>query len=473
MCSRGRVVVAFRASCLTRIFSEGKWFSEEEKNSALDRDSTLNHNEKVNFPFSLSVLSFFLFSGLIFPTPGVAAPQSMIPSSNGESVRIRVRLTEGVPTVSVSGIDLKAHSSQGASQTLATGQWEFQCQNHRIRAVQRGKSASAFDFFSPVSITTPAGFLHWKGLPFREELRIFSRGSLCEVLNVLDLEKYLDGLVNSEFSSHWNEEAIQAQIVAARSYAYHQLQGSKKHHYDVDSTVRDQVYRGSIREDSRSSRLVAKTRGLVLMIQGRKSIQPLKAFYHSTCGGKTELPERVWGVRFPGFRQPVMCSFCAQSPAIRWELELPTSEIQERFRQRAVSQSGAVKIKKGPKNWKDWVLRGDLTEVRVEEPVAGSLEHERVSQLLTQWSLGGQEVQLLVSGARFRDWMGSSRFRSAAFEVSRPRSGGQKSWYFRGRGYGHGVGMCQYGTKVMGEKGFRMANILKYYYPDAILRKLW
>lgn len=466
MYSRGRVVVAFRASCPTRNFSEGKSFSEEEKNSALARDSNLNHNWPVNLPFIASLL-FFLFSF------GVAESQPRDTDQNGESVRIRVRLTEGVPVVSVRGMDLKAHPSQGASQLLASGQWEFQCQNHRIRAVQQGVSGSAFDFLSPLSITTPAGFLHWKGLPFREELRIFSRGALCEVLNVLDLEKYLDGLVNSEFSSHWNEEAIQAQIVAARTYAYHQLQESKKHHYDVDSTVRDQVYGGSIREDSRSSRLVAKTRGLVLMVQGRKSIQPLKAFYHSTCAGKTELPERVWGARFPGFRQPVICSFCAQSPAIRWELELPTSVIQEKFRQRALSHSGAVKLKSGPKNWKNWVLQGDLTEIRVEEPVSESLELQRVSKLLTEWRIGGQAVQLLVSGARFRDWMGSSKFRSAAFEVSPPNAGRQGSWYFRGRGYGHGVGMCQYGAKVMGEKGFRMANILKYYYPDAILHKLW
>jgi len=416
-------------------------------------------------------LSAFFILAILFTTSEALS---------SDSVRIRVRLSSGVPEAWVRGMDLQIKNSEGnfsRPQDVARAQeWKFRCHENKVEVVQVGDRGQTLVLESPVQVASQAGFLQFNGRPFREEFRIFSLGSLCEVINILDVEKYLDGLVNSEFSSRWSDESIQAQIIAARSYAYYQIEQSRKLHYDVTSSVRDQVYDGSAREDSRASRLVAQTRGMVLMVPGKKSIEPLKAFYHSTCAGKTELPERVWGKSFPGFKQRVSCPFCANSPAFRWELDLSTSMIEERFRKGALSDSQAIQVKKGSADWRKFIREAALTDIQVisgASQLAGELGN-RVSYVVTQWQLpSGDQKQmssLAVSGHRFREWMGSTRLKSAVFEV-KPFSSDQ--WHFRGRGYGHGVGMCQYGAKTMGEKGFTMAKILKHYYPDAVIQKLW
>lgn len=409
----------------------------------------------------------------------------LVPKSwASDPVRIRVRLDSAIARPRVRGIDLgiralnaqdRGPNSRSGLTPALTTEWEFQCQKGRVRALQIG-GHQTFDLESPVSITTPAGFLQFQGHPFREEIRILDSGSSCEVLNVLDVEKYLDGLVNSEFSSRWNEESIQAQVIAARSYAYYQIQRSKKRRFDVDSSIQDQVYDGSIREDSRASRIVSKTRGWVLTIPGSKKGEPLKAFYHSTCAGMTELPERVWGAKFPGFRKRVSCPFCVNSPALHWGLDFSTSTIEDRLRKGALSQPQVVQVNPRLDDWRMLIEQGQLIHLEVEdEPSEESALMKRVRRLVTQWRWQDRTVELILSGARFREWMGSSQFRSAAFEVTplQLSSGIPQRWHFRGRGYGHGVGMCQYGAKAMGEKGFQMAKILKHYYPDAVLEKLW
>jgi stage II sporulation protein D len=353
-------------------------------------------------------------------------------------------------------------------------EWEFQCRHDRVRAIRLGKSGAALDLPSPLGITTPAGFFQVRGRPYREELRIFAKGSLCEAVNVVDLEKYLQGIVNAEFSSRWNEEAIEAQVVAARSYAYAEIQKSKNAHYDVESSVKDQVYDGAFREDPRSARIVEKTRGLVLLVGNQIKPEPLRAFYHSTCAGRTQLPEQVWGKSHPGFKKSVPCPYCASSPSMNWDLRLSQDTILEKFRSHALAQGQRVHgrgLKKWPRDWEKRLRFGQLVNLKVDE--VDSAGH--VLSVVTEWRLPGypQSAKLAVSGSKFREWMGSGNFKSASFEVTPQFSKTSAGWYFKGRGYGHGVGMCQYGAKAMGERGFRMASILRHYYPDAVLRKLW
>ncbi|MCM2278676.1 MAG: SpoIID/LytB domain-containing protein [Oligoflexia bacterium] len=401
-----------------------------------------------------------------------AAPRPFEPRAEllGEA-RIRVRIAEAIPMATLRGFDLRigTHTQDAASE------WEFRCQDDRIRALQVGGTRT-LELASPVTIETPAGFLQFRGRPYREELRIHSVGSLCEVINVVRLEKYLKGLVNTEFSSRWNEEAIAAQVIAARTYAMYQMRQAMGSHFDVDATVRDQVYDGSIKEDSRASRSVEKTRGVVLTVGPAQAPVPLKAFYHSTCGGRTELPERVWGAPVAGFRRAVPCPYCAHSPVMSWTLELKGEVIRDSL------LKGARAEEKAPTGWPgDWLTAlksGRLTGLRIGKMESGG----RVAELLTSWSIprkGGapKTVELPVPAARFRDWIGPGRFRSTSFQLGPSgrtlAGGGGRSWQFRGRGNGHGVGMCQYGAKTMGERGHKAMAILKHYYPDAIPRKLW
>lgn len=407
------------------------------------------------------------------------------PSRNPEALsfsRIRVRLAEAVSKVHVSGTGLRILDKTLARRDLAglseSSAWDLRCQEGRIRAVpEGGGSGQALDLQGPVVIRVYEGRISYHGRPYREELRVHSVGSFCEVVNFVDVEKYLGGLVNSEFNSKWSGEAIGAQIVAARTYALYQMKiarADSDRHFDLDATVSDQVYDGSIKEDARSQQLVEHTRGWVLTTGATSQAAPLKAFYHSTCGGMTELPEHVWGASYAGFKRPVKCPYCGNSPALSWQLELSRMEVADAFRRAHVASEEAKPswARAWPKNWSLAVAGKQLLDIR-----AGASDAEsRVSEVITLWAVtdpktGRQsQVELRVSGARFRDWVGAAKFRSASFQVIGRSQG---SWRFQGRGNGHGVGMCQWGAKTMGERGFKTAAILKHYYPDAILRRLW
>jgi stage II sporulation protein D len=374
------------------------------------------------------------------------------------SEKIRVRINDSTPKAVIRGFDLQVDALSANRRS----EWEFQCQKNRVQArILSGKIANqkgtdfVFEAKKPVMVQTPVGFLSYAAELYREELWVYPKGNTCEVVNRVDLEKYLDGLVNSEFSSKWNAEAIAAQVIAARTYAYFQMKEAKKKgsNFDVDASTRDQVYDGFRKEDYQASRIVQKTRGMVLVAGPSSHSAPIKAFYHSTCGGKTELPERVWGgapQKYMGFKRSVTCPYCVVSPAYRWDLTLTQAELSDVIRTRfSISKEY------------------ELMEVRPVE----TNKKERISKLFTIWKSAHGKIEFLISSTQLRDWVGPTRFKSTAFEITpNPK---EKLWTFRGRGNGHGVGMCQWGAKVMGEKGFGMASILKHYYPDAILKKLW
>jgi stage II sporulation protein D len=392
------------------------------------------------------------------------AAEASVTAPGSPARTIRVRISEATPQVPLRGFDLRLRPAKGAPVTAdRASRWELRCEAGRIMA----KGPRNVELAAPVTIESPAGFIHFRERPYRDRIRVHATGSLCEVVNDVDVERYLDGLVHSEFSPKWKPEAIAAQVVAARTYAYHQILRGRGRHYDVDSTVRDQVYDGTEGEDHRASRVVESTRGVILMAANAAGkFEPLKAFYHSTCGGRTELPEKVWGGRYPGFRRTVACPFCTSSPRYRWDLDLPGEEISDAFLRGAregVAEAG------WPVDWVSAVREGRLLDLRT----GPADDAGRVPTVTGVWGRGKRMIELSVSGARFREWIGPGRLRSTAFQVIGHRGAGGKRWRFDGRGNGHGVGMCQWGAKIMGDQGHKAAAILKHYYPDAELRKVW
>ncbi len=389
---------------------------------------------------------------------------------------IRVRIAEAVATAKVSGYDLRLSEARGdhAKSADRESRWEVHCQDGRIRATRTDadeEGQTVVELREPAVIRSPAGFVKVQDRPYRDVVKIYSAGSFCEVVNEAPLEKYLEGVVNAEFNSKWNEDALEAQIVAARTYALYQIRSaSEKAHFDVDATVNDQVYDGSMKEDFRATQAVKRTAGLVLTVNSRQGPAPVKAFYHSTCGGLTELPENVWGVNAPGVGHVVKCPYCADSPRFHWDTDLRASEIADAFLRGGRVDGAQPGWSRG---WVETVRRGTLLSVR---PLGLDISG-RVKELRTEWRVGGPSVSetrtLDVAATKFREWIGPARFRSTAFQVFNRSGLFAGAWHFEGRGNGHGVGMCQWGAKTMGEKGIKMAEILRHYYPDAILRKLW
>jgi stage II sporulation protein D len=354
-------------------------------------------------------------------------------------------------------------------------EWTVKCSGSNIDLKVK-ETGQTFRFHSALKARSLAGFLTVASKPYREEVRVFSRGSGCEVVNVVDLEKYLDGLVNSEFSAEWSQESIEAQVIAARTYALFQIQQARRSAgstYDLDASVKDQVYDGFIKEDFRASRAVEKTRGLVLMAQNStKHWQVLKAFYHSTCGGMTELPQNVWGKALTGFNHRVRCAFCGSSPRYEWETRYTSDQLKQALLQGA--QRDGV-----PRTWP----RDAYSTIRSGSLVAMSLNGEsrdpnsRVDTIDLLWKRadrGGFQEHIRISAALFRSWVSPLKIRSTLFRVQPEiQKNSSLQFVFSGRGNGHGVGMCQWGAKVMGEKGYRYPQILAYYYPGTKLQRFW
>lgn len=273
--------------------------------------------------------------------------------------------------------------------------------------------------------------------PYRglAELSVADKGIL--VVNQLPLEEYLVGLINCEISSAWPIEAVKAQAIIARTYALHRKGGRLSSPYHLESSVMDQVYEGCLIEDSRARRAVLETEGEVLTFGGGI----IQAFYHSSCGGRTEASENVWGSPLP-YLKGVDCQYCLTSPlASTWEYKLPLKEIEERLRVAGHNVSGLYDLKPGTVN-----SRG------------------RLKQIVLHASRGGGTI----SGEQFRKAVGYGVIKSTRFTLKNSKN----EISFSGSGNGHGVGLCQWGAKQRALDGFRCGEILSYYYPGTELKKL-
>lgn len=376
--------------------------------------------------------------------PPVQAPLLEIVRPNEEeSIRIRVAEMNLGEISQVRGLDLQVGR-------LKVSRTRIRCESKGIRIGNTIPTAR-------VEVSSPAGFIYWNGSPVRGRLSWVRTARGCDVVNELGIEKYLDGLVNSEFSSKWHPEAVAAQVIAARSYALAQRKRarSQKRHYDLESTVSDQVYQGVKSEDYLAARLVQRTRGWVLTLPDRSPAahsqsQVLKAYYHSRCGGETELPRRVWGASDKGFKQ-VSCPYCRHSPGFDWETRLTALDVQNALT-RGIASDGTSAQKK---SWRN-IGTKDIGKAKLHTDTGG-----RVIEL--------QIKNTKISGNEFRKWVGYSTIKSTLFSIHSMGTG----IIFKGKGNGHGVGMCQWGAKIMAEKGAKTADILKLYYPGALLRKLW
>ncbi|MDD2853355.1 MAG: SpoIID/LytB domain-containing protein [Desulfuromonadaceae bacterium] len=281
-----------------------------------------------------------------------------------------------------------------------------------------------------------ASVVYVNSKPYRgiAELSVVNMG--IQVVNQLPLEEYLVGLINCEISSAWPIEAVKAQAIIARTYAINRKISRATAPYHLESSVMDQVYEGCLIEDSRARRAVLETAGEVLTFGGAV----IQAFYHSSCGGRTEPSENVWGMPTP-YLKGVDCQYCLTSPsATNWECTLTLKELEEKLRAAGYKVSGLYGIKGGAAY------------------VSG-----RLKQVVLQATHGG----CAVSGEQFRKAIGYGVIKSTRFSTKISKD----EVSFSGRGNGHGVGLCQWGAKQRALDGFDSGEILSYYYPGTTLKK--
>ncbi|HEY5973552.1 MAG TPA: SpoIID/LytB domain-containing protein [Geobacteraceae bacterium] len=286
-------------------------------------------------------------------------------------------------------------------------------------------------------VVAAAGIVQVNGKGYRGLIEVYPGEKGLLVINELPLEEYLVGLINCEISSLWPIEAVKAQAVIARSYAFYQKDARKYALYHLESSVLDQVYEGVDIEDSRAVRGVRETAGEVLTFGGRV----IQAFYHANCGGHTEAAENVWGTAIP-YLCGVECAYCTTVPSVRWEQTLPLKKLESLLRGGGYQVSGLQDIRAGKSN------------------ASG-----RVRDLTLVASKGSQTI----SAVNFRKAIGYSVIKSTNFDI---RTFGD-DLLFTGFGSGHGVGLCQWGAKQRASEGFSYREILDYYYPGVRLERLY
>lgn len=327
------------------------------------------------------------------------------------------------------------------------GNAELSCDGPCI--VRAGDSAVLVKSVEPQGVaaikTGPSGIeyrpqgdalIRLNGKPFPGFIRLEPAAGGVAVVNHVDLERYLEGVLGAEMPPQWPLEALKAQAVAARTYALQSALSRNGRNWDLMSTVEDQVYSSSTPKPSVIA-AVRQTRGEVLLHAG----QIFPAFFHSTCGGLTESPSRALGKKGLEFLRGVTCRYCRPSPHYRWQFSISAEELGERL-----TRSG----------------NGIGTIREVIQTETGPRDQPQVL-------IAGQDGHKMFTMVDFRRFIGRMDVKSGHFEC---RKSGDE-FVFTGSGLGHGAGMCQWGAKGMASEGHTYRDILEHYYRSTTLEKLY
>jgi stage II sporulation protein D len=287
----------------------------------------------------------------------------------------------------------------------------------------------------PVSSTDT---LKINGRRYRGTLVFHPLGSgRYDVVETVDVDEYVYGVLPREVETSWPPAALKAQAVVSRSYAVANKSQDPTARFDLSDSVFDQVYGGMDVESPESNRAVDNTHGEVLVGPSGK---PVVAYFHSSCGGRTELPQHVWKTAPPDdVYGNILDTYCQEDPHYLWKLELSYATIRQRLRRAGVRLHDLKKI------------------AIVQKSLSG-----RAEIIGLQTSRGVLEI----SGNRFRLAMGADALRSTLFVNVKQT---KKSVLFEGHGWGHGAGLCQWGAHGRAMAGQDYKSILKTYFPKAKL----
>jgi stage II sporulation protein D len=252
----------------------------------------------------------------------------------------------------------------------------------------------------------------------------------------VSLEDYVLGVLSMEASTEDELEALKAQAVVSRTFALKNLGRHSSEGYDLCSNTHCQQYSSDpsrVRDQVR--RAVEETAGELLSERGR----PIDAYFHAACGGATASIESLWGVPAPSYLRGVRDDYCAALPGRDWTDEIPAARLAKALTTDPRSDVGR-RLDEVVVTKRDASGRAELI----------TIEGERRKQVC------GWEFKMIVGRA-----LGWNVLKSSRFDVTRRGS----SFFFRGSGFGHGLGLCQQGAHVMARRGIGYRQILEHYFP--------
>lgn len=334
--------------------------------------------------------------------------------------RALVRLAEAVPQLtvdSISGGRWVAETAEGPRPVKA-GPGPWQVETTADSFLINGQAFSG----SNLTLRTGQRVFLFNDSAYRGSLILYPKAGGLRAVNSLDLEQYLVSVVGSEMPTSWPSDALEAQAVAARTFAVYRLRERKSWNYNLSAA--DLAYGGLEAEAISSRRAVEETRGTVVRYAG----ELFPTYFHSTCGGWTTPATKVFaGPDIPPL-QGVQCGWCSESPVFRWTKEFTQRELTRALSDFDVGMVESIKpLQTQPDGYPRWV------------------------------EVNGKKID----ANKFRLTVGANELRSVAFEVDRRGN----TFAFKGKGWGHGVGLCQWGAYGLAVGGKDWREILDYYYP--------
>jgi len=383
-----------------------------------------------------------LFNLALLAAVGCAPVYLSRPGGRG-IVLVRVALFHNLPQAAVAGPDTVWVSDAAHRTALAPGDcWTVTVSGGSLAAATSRGTAVA-GIAGPLKAWSKAGVLVNGRRVKAIELLPDSAGVLA--VAELPLEDYLAGVVNAELGMAKPDEieAAKAQAVASRSYAYARLGSRPGAGYDLESSVSDQAFDPDRPINPVVQQAVRQTEGQVLTCNG----SVVAANYHSCCGGQTSFASEVWNAQdkdFP-YIKSVADSYCKASPKYSWHDTIAASDISAKLFGPSVAIRDIAIAQKGP-SYRAVALKissatGDT-----------ALYKDRIRSGLTNHTLPSTKFDL---------------------SLHKDGAGDVDTVFLRGFGNGHGVGMCQWGAIGMARAGKSYVRILKHYYKDIRIEKLY
>jgi stage II sporulation protein D len=356
---------------------------------------------------------------------------------------IRVRLEKNRQELSVEGIGIQIYGREANYEKISLPKLQ-KIHISRVlieqkpvwKIIRSQMNEAQIEIIADEVLAIKGIFLKSLGKNLPQQIFLWPQGlSKFDLVGVLPLEEYLVGVVSSEMPSSWPLQTLKSQAIAARSYALSMMQERRNQYFHVENSIMDQVFKISFDKNEKIKKAVRETENLVLT---DKKGRILKSFFHSDCGGKTADARDVWG---RGAKTEVVVDgSCPTNPKAKWNYR--------------VSQNDMNKLLAG-------IVDKESGELDSITPVRGG-EIERAYELELRWKNGAKKNILAQD---FRQLLGFEKMKSTFFSMSRDKLG----YLFTGQGYGHGVGLCQWGARALGLAGKDYIEILKHYYPQASL----
>lgn len=356
---------------------------------------------------------------------------------NAREVRLLLEKTQGAITLSSTGPLILEYQTDNRSykKLIKTPVSKIKIYKTKNQWMVSGLGPKIKSMDQVDLIPVRNGKILYKTTLFNERLSFVFDENTIWLRCILDLETYIEKVVQNEVYANWPLETIKAQSVVARTFVLKHMRPELKTKYDL-SFPTSYLNRWNEPLSQRIQKAVHKTKRQILIYRN----QLLITFYHTICGGYTEEAKKIWP-KVDQVPSNVECLYCSNAKGYFWKSYRTQKEISQAFAeyyQKPLLFLG-LKLIQDPKS-------------------------KRVDQVLLSFE---NKKPFKIQAHIFRKIVGIEYIKSTMFSV---KQAGDRL-YFLGFGHGHGVGMCQYGAYYMALKGKNYKDILLFYYPGAKLRK--